>query len=278
MYREWAPGSRIAGWVACLWINEATSATTQPVVPDGCVDLIWGPGGAQVAGPDTGPKPVRMAPGDRYVGIRFRPGAAGELFGVRLDSLRDLRVPLSDLEPLVPLSDLEPLTASLTPGPLTTSLARESSTAPPREPLTTPPAPEPPTGPAGVRPPEPISDALRRALAVRLRAAPEPDPAASAIAEALRTGRSVREVAWDLGVGERQLLRRSLRAFGYGPKVLQRVIRFQRALRLARRGVAAAEVAALSGYADQAHMANEVRRLAGVPLSRLLDRPGDGTA
>ncbi|WP_329091492.1 MULTISPECIES: DUF6597 domain-containing transcriptional factor [unclassified Streptosporangium] len=252
MYREWAPGPRIAGRVACLWINESTSATTQLVVPDGCVDLVWGPRGAQVAGPDTGPKPVRMAPGDRYTGIRFRPGAAGELFGVPLDSLRDLRVPLSDLEPLAELSDLGPLTALLTP--------------------------EPPTGTAGVRTPEPLSDVVQRALAVRLRAAPEPDPAAPAIAEALRAGRSVREVAWDLGFGERQLLRRSLRAFGYGPKTLQRVVRFQRALRLARRGVTAAEAAALSGYADQAHMANEVRRLAGVSLGRLLDRSGGGTA
>lgn len=83
-------------------------------------------------------------------------------------------------------------------------------------------------------------------------------------------------MAWDLGLGERQLLRRSLRAFGYGPKTLQRVVRFQRALRLARRGVAAAEVAVASGYADQAHMANEVRRLAGMPLGRLIGRSDDG--
>ncbi|MER5650628.1 AraC family transcriptional regulator [Streptosporangium sp. NPDC002524] len=237
MYREWAPDSRVAGRVACVWSSEAISATTQLVVPDGCVDLVWGPGGALVAGPDTGPKPVRMAPGDRYAGIRFRPGAAGELFGVPLDSLRDLRVPLSDLGPFTELSDPEPLTA----------------------------LPEP----------ESFLDVVQRALAVRLRAAPGPDPAAPVIAEALRAGRSVREVAWNLGVGERQLLRRTLRSFGYGPKVLQRVVRFQRALRLARRGVTAAEVAVVSGYADQAHMANEVRRLAGVPLSRLLDQPGN---
>ncbi|WP_440105664.1 DUF6597 domain-containing transcriptional factor [Streptosporangium sp. H16] len=251
MYREWAPDSRLAGRVACVWSNEATSVMTQLVVPDGCVDLIWGPKGTLVAGPDTGPKSVRMTPGNRYTGIRFRPGAVGELFGVPLDRLRDLRVPLSDLGPFAELAELEPLTAQAEP--------------------------EPSSGPAGVRRPEPFSDVVQRALAVRLRAAPGPDPAAPAIAEALRAGRSVREVAWDLGFGERQFLRRSLRSFGYGPKVLQRVVRFQRALRLARRGVTAAEVAAVSGYADQAHMANEVRRLAGVPLSRLLDQPGGGT-
>ncbi|MEU0484844.1 DUF6597 domain-containing transcriptional factor [Streptosporangium sp. NPDC006013] len=245
MYREWAPDPRVAGRVACVWSNDATTVTTtvtttgmsQLVVPDGCVDLIWGPRGAQVAGPDTGPKTVWMSPGDRYIGIRFRPGAAGGVFGVPLDSLRDLRVPLSELEPLRELSELAPFTGGS---------------------------------------PEPVTDAVQRVLAVRMRTTSEPDPAASAIAGALLAGRSVREVAWDLGLGERQLLRRSLRAFGYGPKTLQRVVRFQRALRLARRGIAAAEVAAASGYADQAHMANEVRRLAGVPLGRLIGQSGDG--
>ncbi|MFC7644350.1 helix-turn-helix domain-containing protein [Streptosporangium lutulentum] len=77
-------------------------------------------------------------------------------------------------------------------------------------------------------------------------------------------------MAWELGLGERQLHRRSLRSFGYGPKMLQRVVRFQRALRLARLGVTPAEVAVASGYADQAHLANEVRRLAGMSLSRLV--------
>lgn len=220
MYREWAPDPAIAGRVTCLWTSTATSAGTKLVLPDGSVDLIWGPDGPRVAGPDTGPQPVRMSPGDRYVGIRFRPGAVGEVFGVPVEALRDLRVPLAELGVLPGLT----------------------------------------------------ADTMQEALAVRLRATPAPDPAAPAIAAALGAGKSVAEVAWDLGLGERQLHRRSLRAFGYGPKVLQRVIRFQRALRLARRGIAPAEVAAASGYADQAHLANEVRRLAGVPLGRLLGR------
>ncbi|MET8332464.1 DUF6597 domain-containing transcriptional factor [Streptosporangium canum] len=220
MYREWAPDPAIAGRVTCLWTSTATSAGTKLVLPDGSVDLVWGPDGPRVAGPDTGPQPVRMSPGDRYIGIRFRPGAVGEVFGVPVEALRDLRVPLAELGVLPRLT----------------------------------------------------ADTMQEVLAVRLRATPAPDPAAPAIAAALGAGKSVAEVAWDLGLGERQLHRRSLRAFGYGPKVLQRVVRFQRALRLARRGTALAEVAVTSGYADQAHLANEVRRLAGVPLGRLLGR------
>ncbi|WP_433253610.1 DUF6597 domain-containing transcriptional factor [Streptosporangium sp. CA-135522] len=226
MYREWAPDPAIAGRVACLWVSTVTSATTKLVVPDGCADLIWGPQGPLVAGPDTGPKPVRMSPGDRYVGIRFRPGAVGEAFGVPVEALRDLRVPLAELGVL----------------PELTAETMRAAT-------------------------------MQEALAVRLRATSGPDPAAQAIAAALRAGKSVAEVAWELGFSERQLHRRSLRAFGYGPKMLQRVIRFQRALRLARQGTGLAEVAAASGYADQAHLANEVRRLAGTSLGRLVGRP-----
>jgi AraC-like DNA-binding protein len=249
MYREWAPDPKMARRVACLWTQDTTSATTQPVVPDGCVDLIWGPKGPHVAGPDTGPMPVVMSPGDRYAGVRFRPGTVGEVFGVPVEALRDLRVPLTELDVLTEL---------------TTEALLEVSTVRP--------APIGATRQAPPMPLELIAEAMQRALAVRLRTTPEPDPAAPVIATALRSRRSIGEVAWELGLSERQLYRRSLRAFGYGPKVLQRVVRFQRALRLARLGVAPAEVAVASGYSDQSHLANEVRRLSGMPLSRLVGR------
>ncbi len=90
------------------------------------------------------------------------------------------------------------------------------------------------------------------------------------MATALGSGRSVAQVAWDLGYSERQLQRRSVTSFGYAPKTLQRVVRFQRALRLAREGVPPAEVAVRAGFTDQAHLANDVKRLSGVQLSRLI--------
>ncbi|MFD1540112.1 DUF6597 domain-containing transcriptional factor [Nonomuraea guangzhouensis] len=218
MYEERPPGDGFDGRVACVWrrVNEAES--TQLVVPDGCVDLIWGPSGAFVAGPDTGPMPVRMRAGDAFTGIRFKPGGVGDVFGVPVHALRDQRVPVTDLGFSVP----------------------------------------------GGRP-----AVMRAAIVARLRATAPADAAAPAIAEALRAGRSVGEVAWTLGFSERQLLRRSMASFGYGPKVLQRVVRFQRALKLARAGVALAEVAVVAGYADQAHLANEVKRLSGVTLAEL---------
>jgi AraC-like DNA-binding protein len=93
---------------------------------------------------------------------------------------------------------------------------------------------------------------------------------AGTVAELLGRGRGVAEVADAVGLSERQLHRRCLDAFGYGPKTLARVLRMRRALALAAGGVPAAEVAAVAGYADQAHLSREVRALAGVPLTRLV--------
>ncbi|MGH3680741.1 MAG: AraC family transcriptional regulator, partial [Natronosporangium sp.] len=61
----------------------------------------------------------------------------------------------------------------------------------------------------------------------------------------------------------------SLAAFGYGPKLLARILRFRHATGLAAAGLRFAEVAAVAGYADQAHLAREVRELSGVPLRTL---------
>jgi AraC-like DNA-binding protein len=86
----------------------------------------------------------------------------------------------------------------------------------------------------------------------------------------VRRGDRMAAVAGELGWTERQLHRRSLAAFGYGPKTLQRVLRFDRALRLARGGTDLASVAYATGYADQAHLARDVKAFAGVPMTTLL--------
>ncbi|MET8079932.1 DUF6597 domain-containing transcriptional factor [Streptomyces sp. NPDC005303] len=101
------------------------------------------------------------------------------------------------------------------------------------------------------------------------RAAP-PDPVLRALVTALDAGRPVAVTADELGLGARQLHRRSLVAFGYGPKTLARILRLRRALALAGAGVPFAQTAVRSGFADQAHLARDVKELAGVPLGRLL--------
>jgi AraC-like DNA-binding protein len=124
-----------------------------------------------------------------------------------------------------------------------------------------------------------------RRLAERVRRAPDPGGALEEIAAARRThpdplidevvarlgaGAPVAAIAAAVGLGERQLHRRSLTAFGYGPKTLLRILRMRKALDLARAGTPFATVAATAGYADQAHLAREVKDLAGVPLGTLV--------
>jgi len=65
----------------------------------------------------------------------------------------------------------------------------------------------------------------------------------------------------DLALSERQLRRRFLDAVGYGPKTLARILRFQRFLALAKPGENLAALAYEAGYADQAHLTRECRRL-----------------
>jgi len=64
-----------------------------------------------------------------------------------------------------------------------------------------------------------------------------------------------------LGMSARQLHRRCLPLFGYGPRRLAGILRLRRALDLARTGVPLAAVAARCGYADQAHLCRDALAL-----------------
>ncbi|MFD8890654.1 helix-turn-helix domain-containing protein [Streptomyces sp. NPDC059566] len=196
------------------------------VLPDGCMDLLWADGRLLVAGPDTGPHPAGEVPGGAFSGIRLAPGTAPALLGVPAHLLRDRRVPLTELWSPREVRRLSGLV-------------------------------------------EGYGDAragLEALAGTRAAAAGPPDPLAAEVAARLRAGEPVAAIARAVGLGERQLHRRSLDAFGYGPRTLGRILRLRRALALARAGMPFAEVACVAGYADQAHLAREVRALAGTTL------------
>ncbi|WP_286250980.1 DUF6597 domain-containing transcriptional factor [Streptomyces graminofaciens] len=172
--------------------------------------------------------------GGRWYGIRFYPGTAPALLGVPAHELRDRRVELGDLWSA---SRVRRLTAQV-------NAARDPAVG------------------------------LEELALARFADVGGPDPSLRRVVAALGAGRPVAVVADELGMGARQLHRRSLVAFGYGPKTLARVLRLQRALALARAAVPFAESAARAGYADQAHLARDVRELAGLPLRELLGRGG----
>ncbi|WP_411081234.1 DUF6597 domain-containing transcriptional factor [Streptomyces sp. cmx-18-6] len=219
--------SRLPGAVVWTWdAPDRSVPEARSVLPDGCMDLIWTGGRLVVAGPDT--RAFQVAPADRdsCAAIRFAPGTAPVLLGVPAHELRDHRAELTDLWPASAVRRL------------TDRIDR---------------APDP-------------AEALERFALDRIADTGPPDPLTVAVAESLRRGASVAATAAEAGIGARRLHRRSLAAFGYGPKTLARILRLQRALALVRTGLPYAEAACAAGCTDQAHLSREMRDLAGTTL------------
>lgn len=134
---------------------------------------------------------------------------------------------------------------------------------------------------AGARDTTQAAAILDGAIAERLRLAAAQGPRTGlAIDAADRLRRaSVGAVAADLGVSERHLRRVFRETVGVSPKAFAKLARFRRALRVARvEGQASwANVAAVAGYYDQAHLIAEFRAIAGVTprvlLAELRDVP-----
>nr|WP_330185820.1 helix-turn-helix transcriptional regulator [Nocardia sp. NBC_01503] len=216
---------------ASVWILDMSVDTGTPVLPDGCMDLLWINGKLSVAGPDTHAYHPPAGFPARIAGIRFPPGAAPALLGIPADELRNSRPGLADLW-------------SRSESRHATQLF-ESASFPTR--------------------------GLEAIAQWRASSTDPADPILTRIVTELQSGTTtVAALAADLELGPRRLHRLSLAAFGYGPKTLARILRMQRALALARAGIPPAEVAARTGYADQPHFSREIRDFAGIPLSELL--------
>jgi len=245
MYREW----RARGVAATVWRGTgpghepgagADDGPTRPewhrILPDGCMDLIWrrsgldDPGHVLVAGPDTTSTAALWRPGSQQLGMRFDSAVGPALIGVAAHEVRDRRVQLADIWGEA----------------AATRLAERLAAA---------------DAPAAALEAEIVRRDPRAGLTGLL-----PPPVLAGI----RAGTPVADVARDAALSERQLLRRCQLAVGYGPKTLARIVRFRRALALARTEERLADVASSVGYADQAHLAREARVLGGAPLRELL--------
>nr|WP_089157914.1 helix-turn-helix transcriptional regulator [Micromonospora sp. NBS 11-29] len=251
MYRE-RRAARVRG--AVVWGSVSDREGVVRVLPDGCLDLLWSSrAGLLVAGPDRVAQVSRSIAGERWIGLRLPPGVGPAVFGVPAEELRNRRVPLGDLWGRAAGELAERVEAAMAdPGGPTASV----------------------TGPAGPAVAGwPGAAILEEVACARLRAAGGPDPIGVRVATALAAGATVAATAAEVGLGARALHRRSQVLFGYGPKTLARILRMRRALDLTRTGVPLAEVAARSGYADQAHLTRDVRELAGVSPTRLLTLP-----
>jgi AraC-like DNA-binding protein len=241
-YREWPATGGLAGDLVCSWTHALPPVPVPAfqVVPDGCIDIIWTGESLRIAGPDTGPIRESFPSGTVIVGLRFRPGAAPPWLGVSAAECINGRLPLHDFWG----ADADRLTDQL-------GDARNSIDA---------------------------ANRMMAALRARRRSLSLLDRSAPVILEAFARadGLPVRiaALADRLCVSERTLRRRCEIAFGYGPKTLERILRFQRFLRLLRSSSAPrlADLAAASGFADQAHLTRDVRQLGGLTPTEFIAR------
>lgn len=81
---------------------------------------------------------------------------------------------------------------------------------------------------------------------------------------------SVRSLASRLDISERQLSRRFHALVGTSVKRFARVVRFGKAVAAGRRGASWADTSYACGYADQAHLAHDFKRMAGSPPDGLM--------
>jgi AraC-like DNA-binding protein len=182
-----------------------------------------------------------LAAGTVIVGLRFQPGALGRWLGTSAPELVNGRVALEEFWG----TEARRLAAIVSEG----------------------------------RNPEAIAQRLETSLVERMSRVREPDRAASAIFRTIGAGpcdptEVTRRLSESLGMSARTVRRRAVEAFGYGPKTLQRILRFQGFLRATRATPtrSLAELAAVAGYADQPHLSREARQLTGMTPATVLGR------
>ncbi|HEX2885102.1 DUF6597 domain-containing transcriptional factor [Vineibacter terrae] len=240
-YREFRPAAALERHFQCIWSNALVHGhgASLAVVPDGCIDLTWIAGELIVAGPDVGVAVSPIAAAGTVVGIRFRPGAAAKWLGLPMSELVNSRIALAAFWG---------------------ARAREIA--------------------ARIGDQEAIAARMRVLQEALVRIAPDmdaPAPDMGFVFNVLGTGSGGKGMAIvldRLDMSPRTLRRRCEEAFGYGPKTLDRILRFQRFLRFAQAPgrPRLAGLAAAAGYADQAHLTREVRRLSGFSPAAVLSQ------
>jgi len=252
-YLEVAPSPRLASLVERYWILEGTgSGLPEPVLPDGRTELIFHYGkpftrhkedgtseaqpAALFAGQITGPVFLSHRLPAGVASIRLKPAAARAALGIPASEFTGQLAPLAAI-----VGDASYLCERLA---------------------------------------EATCDAERIALLEEWLVARQPGhPRAeveAAVTTIFGTGGTVtvERLTALTGLGRRQLERNFHQEVGLSPKTLARIVRFQRAVRLVRRGRPLGEVALACGFYDQAHMALDFRRLALAPPSACLNAEG----
>lgn len=230
-YREWSPHPALRDLVECCWTATGDRGAIT-VVPDGCVDFLFETGGDETA--------ARLV-GAMTTAIVVPPSCGGEIVAVRF---RPGGAHPFVGAPLDAFTDTAVALAEL--GGRTRDLARTVLDA------------------------DTAAERLRRLEAWLLANAPARADRWCRVAATLAAGPGrVDRAAAAAGVSRQFFARMVRERTGLPPKLLARVLRARRALADAGATTLAA-LAARHGYADQAHLARDVRELTGRPPSAWL--------
>jgi len=188
----------------------------------------------RVTGVQTGAITIRPTGSVGAIIVHLRPEAAIRFTGGQMDALTDANVGLSDLFGSNEATLLEEMLGEAT------GAARRA---------------------------QHVQEFVRRHLS-RHRS----DPVVQQAILLLRRtpNKSVRQMAAQLDISERQLSRRFHAIVGTSVKRFARVARFGRVIAAGRQGRRWAEIAQACGYVDQAHMIHDFRDMAGRPPEALL--------
>lgn len=257
------PGEKLGEYVRGIWTLELPASITgqseDPIVPDGCPELIFNLGDpihrAHSSGYDVHIRPqlagqltraITLRPQGRVsiVGVRLHPWAMHALLGVGPRETRERIVPAD-------LAIGTSLTAALD-------------------------AIDPATDPGT------FARALTCALTRHVANRPAPEPAATTVYRALRHSvggdpdATVRSVARTLGRSERQLQRVFEESVGISPKMYLRLNRIQRTLRFAERHPEQSwsAIAASCHFYDHSHLVRDMQRFAGCSPTEFDARAG----
>lgn len=237
-YGEFEPAPELRPLVASYWVFRVEGALPEgfshSVPLDGAVSLFVSRrvGVPLVLGPRTEPLRPPVVEGDLVHGVRLWPGAAAAALRTDVPALRDRVVPLAQV---MPGDWAERLRAAVA------DTADDAATV------------------------RGLDEALSPLVARRVDLDAAAMRAVFAIVQA-QGQVAIGRLAQECGLSERHLRRRFVAAVGLSPKELARIRRLRASLVEAladpqRRWV---ELAAACGYADQAHLVREYRRLSGL--------------
>ncbi len=243
-YRERPPVPRLAALASCVWLQQISPegpAYEHRTVPNGCIEVSWVKDATTVSvtGPRRDAVVERLPPGATVVGVRFRPGVPAAVLGATARELVGARVELDQLWGRSAVAAAERVGLAATPGEAARVLEQE--------------------------------------VMARCAAAPDPDALVAETVDRLQPWRrgGLGEITSDLFISPRQLRRRCIAAFGFGPKTLHRILRFQGFLALTqafhRHEVGLGWLAAAAGYFDQPHLTRECLALTGLTPGAFVD-------